>query len=80
MTPNPISFLARGLNWLLTVAFILAPLPLPAAAQDEPAPEARPAEALPPEAPPTEAVPPEAAPAPEAPAPEVAPPEAVPEP
>ena len=90
MTPNPISFLARGLNWLLTVAFILAPLPLPAAAQDEPVPEVPPAEAVlpevpppeavPPEAPPAEAVPPEAAPAPEAPAPEVAPPEAVPAP
>lgn len=70
MTPNPISSLARGLNWLLTVAFILAPLPLPAGAQDEPAPEA----------PPAEVMPPEAAPAPEAPAPEVAPPEAVPAP
>ena len=90
MTPNPISFLARGLNWLLTVAFILAPLPLPAAAQDEPVPEVPPAEAVlpevpppeavPPEAPPAEAEPPEAAPAPEAPAPEVAPPEAVPAP
>ena len=48
MTPNHISPLARGLNWLLTAAFILATLPPPAFAQDVPAtPEMMP----PPEAP-----------------------------